>query len=192
MKGAGLVRLSFGIESGDPQILKVVKKGVTPEGVEEDYRLAKEAGIETRGSIVIGLPYETRKTVETTFRFVRGLKHLDQVHIDVAMPYPETELREMALRGEGGLRLLTTNVSELRCHGNAVMEVNDLTREDLISLQEFEMCRFYLTWRRINHNLMRAGLIAGIKNAWAFFVTVIFPQPSRRSKDFPRDAKGDG
>ena len=53
MKAAGLIRLSFGIESGDPEILKIIKKGVTLEQVRTAYKLASKVGIETRASAII-------------------------------------------------------------------------------------------------------------------------------------------
>lgn len=105
LKGSGLVRMNIGIESGDPEILKILKTGIRLEDVENAFRLLKEHGIETRGSVMIGNPYETKERAMKTIKFVTGLKTLDQPYINIAMPYPGTRLREMALKSEGGLRL---------------------------------------------------------------------------------------
>ncbi len=176
MKMAGLVRLSFGIESGNEKILKSIKKGATLAKIEEAYKITKKVGIETRGSVILGLPYDTKATVKETIRFVRGLKGLDQAYFNIAMPYPGTEIREMALKGEGGVRLLTEDYSELRRHGNVVMEVNDLTKEELLKLQRQAWLSFFFTPRRIFYNFFRAGIKAGLINGWAFFRSFILPK----------------
>jgi radical SAM superfamily enzyme YgiQ (UPF0313 family) len=168
MKEAGLVRLSFGIESGDPLILEKIKKGVKLEEIKEAYRLASKLGIETRGSVMLGHPFETRKTAMKTLNFIRQLNDCMQVYINITTPFPGTELHRMATNGEGGIRLLTNDFSQYRRYGSAVMEVNDLTRSDLVKLQRKGFWMFYMTPRRIVYNLKRAGLRAGLLNALAF------------------------
>ena len=54
MKSAGLIRLSFGIESGDQAILDRIKKGITLDQVRSAYRIAEKVGIQTRGSAMLG------------------------------------------------------------------------------------------------------------------------------------------
>lgn len=172
MKDAGLVRLSFGIESGNPEILRKMKKGITLEQIKRAYEITKSVGIETRGSAMIGFPYETKKTVMQTLRFIKSLDKCDQIYLNITTPYPGTELYDMALRGEGGVRLLTRDFSEYKRYGGPVMEVNDLTKEDLIWLQKKGFRMFYLTPKRIFYNIKRAGIKAGIKNAIAFVKSV--------------------
>ncbi|MBN3038354.1 MAG: radical SAM protein [Candidatus Omnitrophica bacterium] len=168
MKEAGLARVSFGIESGDPQVLKIIKKGVTLEEVEKAYKIAKKLGLETRGSVMIGHPGETKETVWRTINFIRNLKELDHPYLNVAMPYPGTELREMALRSEHGIKLLSTDYTDLRRYDNAIMEINDLKPNDLIKLQRRGLLLAYMTPRRIWYNLTRAGLKSGLSNGAAF------------------------
>jgi len=172
MKKAGLVRLSFGIESGDPEILRKIKKGVTVEEVKRAYKSAYKLGIETRGSVMIGHPYETKRTVMKTLWFIRNLKECMQAYINITTPFPGTELYEMVLRGEGGTRLLTKDLAQYRRYGNPVMEVNDLTKKDLIKLQRLGFIMFFLTFRRIIYNLRRAGILAGMKNAGGFIKSI--------------------
>lgn len=173
MKKAGLVRMSVGIESGDPEILKKIKKGVTLEDITNAYRIADKVGIETRGSIMLGHPYETRESAMRTLRFVRGLSDCKQLYVNVSTPYPGTELLEMARRGEGGIKLLTDDLSQYRRYGNAVVDVNDLKRKDLIGLQKLGFWMFYMTPARIVYNIFRAGIVAGLRNAIAFVRSLI-------------------
>lgn len=154
MKRAGFVRMSFGIESGNQRILDVLQKNESLEDIANGIRMAHQAGIVTRGSVIIGSPHETKSEVEETFRFITKLKELDQVVINIMQPYPGTKVREMVLKGEGGTRLMETDLSELRRFGNASMEVNDLTSTRLISLQRKGMRHFYFTPSKLIRNLV--------------------------------------
>lgn len=172
MKKAGFIRVSFGIESGNPYILKIIKKGVELEDVERAYKLAKKVGLETRGSVIIGNPNETKKTIWDTLRFIRKLKYCDQIYLNIAAPYPGTVLYDYAVNNKKGMKLLTKDFSEYRRYGGAVVEVNDIKREDLTRYQKIGFLMFYLTPRRVYYNLKRAGFKAGFKNALAFVKSI--------------------
>ena len=173
MKDAGFVRVSFGIESADETVSKIIQKGVPLEAYTNAYRDAKKAGLETRASIILGNPGETRETAMKTLNFVKRLKGCDQVYINIATPYPATTLYEMAKTGQYGMKLLTNNLAEYKRYGDAVIEVNDLKREDLVELQRKGFMMFYFRPGRIWYNFKRAGLMAFLKNALAFFKSVI-------------------
>ncbi len=174
MKKAGFVRVSFGIESGSPEILKSIKKEVKLPEIVNAFKIMKKYGIETRGSVMLGNAYETRKTVNETLRFIRDLKNCDQMFINIATPYPGTELYDQAVRGDGGIVLLEKDFSKYKRYGNAVIKVNDLLPEDLVRLQRKGFMMFYFTLGRIWYNFKRAGLRAFVKNAIAFSRSVIF------------------
>ena len=174
MQSAGLIRLSFGIESGDPAILKRIKKGVTLEQIREAYRLARKVGIETRGSAMLGHPGETRASAWRTIRFCRSIRECQQIFLNVACPYPGTELYECACQGTDGMKLLSTDYSRYKRYGDPVISVNDLEPNDLKRLQTLGLLYFYLTPARIWHNLVRrAGVRAGLRNAFAFLAGVM-------------------
>jgi radical SAM superfamily enzyme YgiQ (UPF0313 family) len=185
MKAAGLVRLSFGVESGDQRILEAIKKGTSLEQYRQAYDWCDELDLETRCSVMLGHPFETRETVQKTVDYICSLK-IDQAYINIATPYPGTALLEMAREGYGGLRLLTEDWTEYRRYGNAVMEMNDLTREDLIRLQKTAYLRFYLRPSIISKNLRRAGLRAALLNASGFASSLF--RPVEVGGDFPHSS----
>jgi radical SAM superfamily enzyme YgiQ (UPF0313 family) len=174
MKSAGLIRLSFGIESGDPEILKSIKKGVTLPEIRKAYKIAAKFGIETRGSAIIGHPNETRETAWRTIKFIRSIKECKQMFLNVACPYPGTELYDCAVNGKGGMKLLTTDYSKVKRYGEPVISVNDLGPKDLKRLQSIGLLYFYLTPTRIWYNVIkRTGFKSGIINAFAFIQSII-------------------
>jgi len=172
LKEVGLVRLSFGIESGNEKILKAIKKGTTREQLRDAYQWCKELKIETRGSLMIGHPFETRETVEETIRFANSLDCF-QMYINITTPYPGSELFTLAKQGYGNLKLVSENWKDYRRYGNAVMVMNDLSADDLIDLQKRAYHRFYMRPRIIWYNFRRAGIRAAIVNGIAFFKSVI-------------------
>ncbi len=174
MKSAGLIRISFGIESGDPEILKSIKKGVTLEQIRNAYKITAQFGLETRGSAILGHPNETRETAWRTIKFIRSIKECQQMFLNIACPYPGTELYDCAVKGRGGMRLLTSDYSQYRRYGDPVISVNDLKPKDLKRLQSIGLLYFYLTPRRIWYNVFkRTGLKAGLVNAFAFIRSVL-------------------
>jgi len=148
MAEAGLIRLSFGLESVDETIRITMKKLVPLESYETANKLTNKYNIETLNSCMIGLPGETEETVRKTLAFLRKSKEIKQANISIAVPYPGTELFEMAKKGEKGLKLMTEDFSQYRRYNAAVLTVGDLTPEDLISIQNEAFASIYLApWR---------------------------------------------
>jgi len=177
MKEAGLVRMSIGIESGNPDILKIIQKGERLEQISEALNLVSQAGIVTRGSVIIGYPYETRQTIEDTFNFITKIKGLDQVVVNILQPYPGTKVREMVLRGEGGSRFIgnTDSSERLQRFGRASVAVNDLSPSRLVRLQRSGFLRFYLRPKTIFKNLKISGWKPFISDSFGFLRSVFLP-----------------
>jgi radical SAM superfamily enzyme YgiQ (UPF0313 family) len=89
MGKAGCRLISWGIESGNEQILKHARKGAYPDKAERALRWAKKAGIMNWGYFIIGLPGETEETIRQTIDFSKKLP-LDIALFHVAAPYPGT------------------------------------------------------------------------------------------------------
>lgn len=95
MKRANCTRLRFGVESGNPRILKLMNKKITLDQVREVFSITRRVGIETFAYFIIGYITETEETIKETIAFAKSLK-ADLFMFTVATPYPGTPLYTMA------------------------------------------------------------------------------------------------
>lgn len=158
---SGLIRLSFGLETVDAAMRKTMKKQVPLEHYVRANRICNDYGVEALNSVMIGLPGETRETVQATLRFLRGAREVKQANFAIAVPYPGTEFHDMAVSGTQGLELKTQDFSEYRRYGSAVTKVGDLTPEDLIDLQNEGFVSIYSAPWRWKPMLKKHGLLGG-------------------------------
>jgi radical SAM superfamily enzyme YgiQ (UPF0313 family) len=89
MAQAGNWLISWGIESGNEQILRHARKGAYPDKAERALQWARQSGIKNWGYFIIGLPGETEATIRQTIDFAKKLP-LDIALFHVAAPYPGT------------------------------------------------------------------------------------------------------
>ena len=89
MKEAGCRLLIVGYESGDPQILKNIKKGANVEMAQRFTDNCRKLDIKIHGDFIIGLPGETETTIRQTIDFAKRLP-LDIALFHIAAPYPGT------------------------------------------------------------------------------------------------------
>ncbi|HID50583.1 MAG TPA: radical SAM protein, partial [Anaerolineae bacterium] len=89
MGQAGCWLISWGIESGNEQILKHARKGADPKKAKRALTWAHQAGIKNWGYFIIGLPGETEETIQETIAFAKDLP-LDIALFHIAAPYPGT------------------------------------------------------------------------------------------------------
>ena len=82
MKEAGCRLLIVGYESGDPQILKNIKKGATIEMAERFTANCKKLGLVVHGDFIVGLPGETRESIRKTIDFAKKPRQRDHSGFD--------------------------------------------------------------------------------------------------------------
>lgn len=96
MKQNGLRLLLVGYESGNQQILYNIRKGMRVERAREFTRDCRRLGITIHGTFILGLPGETRETIQETIRFAREINP-HTIQVSLAAPYPGTRLYREAL-----------------------------------------------------------------------------------------------
>jgi hopanoid biosynthesis associated radical SAM protein HpnJ len=96
LKDNGLRLLLVGYESGNQQILHNIKKGMRIDVARRFTRDCHELGIKIHGTFILGLPGETRETIEETIRFATDINP-HTIQVSLAAPYPGTFLYNQAV-----------------------------------------------------------------------------------------------
>ncbi len=93
LKKAGMKEIAIGIETGSAEILRNIKKGVTLDDIRQCAKWCHELGIMFYGLAIIGLPGETRETVNETVEFI---KEIDPFYTQFCFstPFPNTDMYE--------------------------------------------------------------------------------------------------
>jgi len=148
MKDNGLRLLLVGYESGNQQILFNIKKGMRVEFARRFTRDCHKLGIKIHGTFIVGLPGETRETIEETIRFAQEINP-HTIQVSLAAAYPGTYLYDQA-RENGWMR--ETADSELVA-GNGLqissLEYPDLSHEEIFNALATFYKRFYFRPRKI-------------------------------------------
>ncbi|MCK9315100.1 MAG: hopanoid biosynthesis associated radical SAM protein HpnJ [Verrucomicrobia bacterium] len=144
MKDSGLRLLLVGYETGSPEILKRIKKGITIEQAREFTKNCRELGIMIHGTFVLGLPIETRESIEQTIRYAMDLD-VFSIQVSLAAPYPGTELYDEALKN--GWFGTNANKGDKLTHGGiqqAALQYPGLSKEEIFDSVERFYRRYYL------------------------------------------------
>lgn len=143
MKAAGCEWIGFGIESGNEQILSAAGKGITLSQAVDAVRAAKRAMINIDGFFIFGHPFETKKTLHDTIDFATKL-NTTRVTFGIMVPYPGTQIAELAEKGEGGYKLLSRNWQDFNKNIGNSLELTTLSRKQMERAQIFGYLKFYL------------------------------------------------
>ncbi|MCB9745263.1 MAG: cobalamin B12-binding domain-containing protein [Alphaproteobacteria bacterium] len=100
MRSAGCTRIYYGIESGNREILKVLKKSTSLDVIKRVVRDTRDAGIDTFGYFMVGNPYETPATIRQTIRLAVELD-VDYAQFSKVTPMPATEMYTMLMEETG-------------------------------------------------------------------------------------------
>lgn len=147
LKKAGCRRVAIGVEAGDPYVRnEILRRNMADEEILQTFAWAKEAGLETYTYNMIGIPYETKESVNRTIELNRRIKP-NYVNASIFNAYKGTELYDVCLQNgwleaaeAKGSYSLTTNVK----HPN-------FSRRELLSLRKSFGLRCF-----VKHSPLRA------------------------------------
>ena len=141
MKDSGLRLFLVGYESGNDETLKRIKKGVTTDEMRRFTKSCHKAGVVIHGTFILGLPVETKETIEQTIRFAQELD-VFSLQVSLAAPYPGTELYEMARQNGWFVKKDKTDI----LHGDGLqqstLEYPGLNKDEIFEAVD----RFYRTY----------------------------------------------
>lgn len=148
MKENGLRLLLVGYESGNQKILHNIKKGILVERAKQFTRDCHDLGILIHGTFIVGLPGETRETIEETIRYAQALNP-KTIQVSLPAAYPGTFLYNQAkengwLVAEDGSQLVADSGVQ-----NSVLHYPHLSKEEIFAAVETFYKRFYFRPRKM-------------------------------------------
>jgi len=164
---SGCWQIAVGIESGNDEILKKIKKSLTVEMIREKVGIASKYGLNVRGFFMIGLPGDTKETMMDTINLAKELP-LDVASFTIVTPYPNTEIyREYGIQVDNWEKMIQTNPDDL----DTILFCPDgVTKEELRHYYNLAFRSFYLRpkyiWRKLKdvRNLyMLKSYVMGLK-----------------------------
>jgi radical SAM superfamily enzyme YgiQ (UPF0313 family) len=156
MKESGCVRVNFGIESGNDDVLRSLKKNFGVNDVRRAISLAYSAGLEVDGMFMMGLPGETEDQIKDTIRLAVSVP-LRYAIFNLFVPYPGCELYEMLSQDN---KIHFSQWSDFTSYGgfsgtDPIYVPDTISKEKLLALQKAAMRRFYFKPRFIWGELVR-------------------------------------
>lgn len=147
LKAGGLRLLLVGYESGNQQILHNIKKGMRVDVAERFTRDCQDLGIAIHGTFILGLPGETRETIEETIQWACKVNP-HTIQVSLAAPYPGTFLYDQALQNGW---LDSAHAELVDAHGVQIAPLHypGLSHEEIFQAVETFYKRFYFRPRKI-------------------------------------------
>jgi hopanoid biosynthesis associated radical SAM protein HpnJ len=150
LKDNGLRLLLVGYESGNQQILHNIKKGMLVDVARRFTKDCHELGVTIHGTFILGLPGETKETIEETIRFATEINP-HTIQVSLAAPYPGTFLHRQAVEN-GWLDAEHAELVDEHGIQIAPLQYPHLSHREIFDSVEVFYRRFYF----------RAGKIASI------------------------------
>ena len=159
MREAGCRLLIVGYESGDPQILKNIKKGATVERAREFTRDCHDLGLTIHGDFILGLPGETKESIRNTINFAKSLD-VETIQVSIAHAYPGTEFYDFAK--EHGFIINNGQMVDDQGHQLAHIEYPGLPTEYVLEMVHRFYDEYYFrpkaAWRVVSKAIVNRDL----------------------------------
>ena len=163
-KDCGLRLFLVGYESGNDETLKRIKKGVTTDEMRHFTKACHKAGVVIHGTFILGLPVETRETIEQTINFAKDLD-VFSLQVSLAAPYPGTELFEQARLNGWFTKKDKGDLVEGDGFQQSTLEYPGLDKDQIFAALEEFYHRYYFN--------KVAGLLIPRRPSWRIFGSML-------------------
>ncbi len=148
MKEAGVKLITYGIESGNQEILDYYNKGITLEQIKYAINLADQMNFITIGNFILGAPIEDEKHIQNTIEFAKELP-LDVASFFILEYIVGSELWNEAVK-EGKI-----GVNEYIVESDASKGLGKLTRKRLEEMRRRANLQFYFRIKYAVHEILK-------------------------------------
>ncbi len=93
MRKSGCIQVDFGVESGSPDVLKRLKKGIKVDHVKNIFDICHRTGMRTFANILINTPEETEEDLKLTLELLDSINPT-VTSFNIFIPYIGTEIYE--------------------------------------------------------------------------------------------------
>jgi radical SAM superfamily enzyme YgiQ (UPF0313 family) len=144
MRGAGCRAYKFGVETGDPEVMRRIPKALDLAAVRRTVQDCRDLGIQAHATFLLGLPGENRERALRTIDFALSLD-THTLQFAIATPYPGTRFYERA-REKGWLTKESWH--DFDPAGEAVVSYPDYPSDEIVAMHE-------LAWKRWQAHMLR-------------------------------------
>lgn len=157
---ANCYTLRFGVESGSPKILKLMKKNINLNQALDAFKLTKKYNIIRNACFIFGHPGETKETASETIRFAKKLNP-DVAFFYIMVPFPGTEVMEIVKEKNLFVNSKAENWTFVSNETN--IRTESLSSEDLIKIKKKAYRAFYLRPKYISSKLIKINSFDTLK-----------------------------
>jgi anaerobic magnesium-protoporphyrin IX monomethyl ester cyclase len=170
MRNAGCMAVWFGVESGSQTMLSKMNKKIKLDQTRLAYKTARQLGLMTVASTVIGFPGETEQTAWETINFIKELNP-DDIGFYVATPYPGTPMYDL-VKQKGWLRITDFNRYDT---ATPTFETPYLSMDKIREIRYKAHQQFYLRPSYVLRMMGRGGTygISAVKTSMAYAVRAL-------------------
>lgn len=169
MYKSGCRLVSIGVESGSQEVLDNIGKKITLDEIRNTVKVLKKNKIKIYNYFVIGLPWETEKTVEETIKFAIELDS-NFISFYTAAPLPGTRFFAYAMMN----KLVTENLDFNNAYYVPTVRSHELSKERIFELHKQAVKRFYLRPKFILKTLLGLRSFTELKNYFIAGLGLLF------------------
>ncbi len=147
MKDCGCLKIAYGVESGSPKMLKLMKKNITIEQIRQAFKLTHQAGIVACAFFILGShPEETAEDIALTEQIIKEIKP-DVFQLGIICPYPGTEIYNI-MQEYSLIKDIDWNKFNFM-HSVPPWGTKHLTAQQLVKYQKQIYTRYLFSWHFI-------------------------------------------